>query len=378
LLTVIILIILFIAIIFVVVRLRKGKGKFPLFEFYSRGRKEGFSFKEIGFLKQIAIQNKLEKPQSIYWSTRQLDRCLRPALQKINSDEDMSPAFKMEMTNKLLDLRKKAEFNLPKYHKRIHDTSAILPRQKLIIKDNQYGTFVSWVIENNRRYLVTSQPSGQKDSEALSWVGRKVRIYIWRQDDAGYEFESKVQEQIPHEEYPLIYLQHSQKLERNQQRKSVRVETRLNAKFFPVILSTAEGAQRPVISERGHAAKIIDLSESGCAMLAGKGLKKNTRLKIDFLLTDTKRIVVLGVVVNISKTGDERVSRYHIMFTRIGPQSRNNILLYVYNIFGEREDEDEQRRVKRVVPLTQRRTDETDGLPSPDEAQAEPVSSNDT
>jgi len=349
LVTIIALAMVFIIVLVVVLLLRGGKKKFPFFEFYSRGRKEGFSFKEIGFLKQIAIQNKLEKPQAIYWSTRQLDRCLRPALRKINADENMSPGYKLQMTNKLLELRKKAEFNLPKYHKRIRDTSAILPRQKLVVREHKYGTFHSWVIENNRRYLVITQPSGQKASEALRWTGRKVSVYFWRQEDAGYEFDSKVQEQIEHEEYPLLYLQHSQKLERKQKRESVRIETRINAKFFPVIVPAGQGAPKAVVSERGHSAKIVDLSESGCAMLAGRGLKKNTRLKIDFLLTDTKRIVVLGIVINISGTGDERVKRYHIMFTKIGPKSRNNILLYIYNIFGEREDDEEQKKRKLKI-----------------------------
>ncbi len=347
---VIILVVVFIIIFIVVLRLRIGKNKFPFFEFYSRGRKEGFNLKEIGFLKRIAIQNKLEKPQSIYWSTRQLDRCLRPAIQKINADENMSAAAKLAIVDKLLELRKKAEFNLPKYHKRIRDTSAILPRQKLIIKDTTYGSFVSWVIENNRRYLVVSQPSGQKASEGLKWTGRKILVNFWRQDDAGYDFETKVQEQISHEEYPMLYLQHSVKLARRQLRQSVRIDTRLNAKFFPVISSLSEGVTKPVISQKGHAAKIVDLSETGCAMLAGRGLKKNSRLKIDFFLTDAKRIVVLGIIINISKTADDRVRRYHIMFTRIGPQSRNNILIYVYNIFGEREEEDEKMR-KRVVSV---------------------------
>jgi c-di-GMP-binding flagellar brake protein YcgR len=129
----------------------------------------------------------------------------------------------------------------------------------------------------------------------------------------------------------------------------VRIETRINAKFFPVIVPAGEGAPKAVVSERGHSAKLIDLSETGCAMLAGRGLKKNTRLKIDFLLTDTKRIVVLGIVVNISNTGDERVKRYHVMFTKVGPKSRNNILLYVYNIFGEREEEDNRKRRKLKI-----------------------------
>ena len=347
--TIVALAVIFIIVLFVVLRLRGSRKRFPFFEFFSRGRKEGFSFKEIGFLKQIAIQNKLEKPQAIYWSTRQLDRCLRPAIRKINANEDMTPGYKLQMINKLLDLRKKAEFNLPKYHKRIRDTSALLPRQKLIVREHKYGTFHSWVVENNRRYLVITQPSGQKASETLRWTARKVSVYFWRQDDAGYEFDSKVQEQIEHEEYPLLYLQHSQKLERKQKRESVRIETRISAKFFPVIVPAGEGAPKAVVSSRGHAAKMVDLSESGCAMLAGRGLKKNTRVKIDFLLTDTKRIVALGIVINVSSTGDERVKRYHIMFTKLGPKSRNNILIYVYNIFGEREEDDDRKRGKLKI-----------------------------
>jgi hypothetical protein len=57
---------------------------------------------------------------------------------------------------------------------------------------------------------------------------------------------------------------------------------------------------------------------------------------------------VLGVILNISKTSDERVRKYHIMFVRISPTSKNNILLYVYNIFGEREEDDQEKKAQKV------------------------------
>lgn len=351
----IILFVIFVIVIVVILRLRGGGKRFPVYEFYSRGRKEGFTFKEIGFIKKIAVQNKLEKPQSIFWSTRQLDRCLRPAISKINADEEMAPAYKLRMINKLLELRKKAEFNLPRYQKRIRDTNALLPRQKLLIRDKTYGTFISWVVENNRRFLVISQPRGQKASQNLNWTGRKISVDFWRQEDAGYSFDTKVQEQITHEEYPLLYLQHSTKLARTQKRSSVRVETNIRARFFPVVYSSAEGSKKAFISKKGHSARIMDLSETGCAMIAGRGMKKNDRFKIDFFITEEKRIIALGVIVNISKTGDERVRRYHILFTKIGHQSQNNILLYIYNIYGEREETDETKKKKKinVAPVKQ-------------------------
>lgn len=342
-----VLIIIFIVIIFLLVRLKGGGKRFPWYEFYSRGRKEGFSFREINFLRKIVIENKLEKPQSIFWSTKQLDKCLRPAIRKINSDEDLDESYKIYMITKLLELRKKAEFNLPKYKKRIRETTALLPRQKLIVKDKEYGTYISWVIEVARKYLVVSKPSGQSGWEGLKWKGRRIGVYFWRYDDAGYYFETKVLEDISHEEYPLLYIAHSNDLKRMQKRSSVRVNTRLNARFYPIVQTAIEGATKVFVSKRGHNGKILDLSEGGCCMAAGKGLKKNARLKIEFFLTGEKKIVALGTIINVSKTGDERVRKYHIMFNKLSPVSRNNILLYVFNIFGEREEPEDKSR-KRV------------------------------
>jgi c-di-GMP-binding flagellar brake protein YcgR len=320
-------------------RFRGGKNRFPFYEFFSRGRREGFSFKEIRFLKRIAIQNRLEKPQSIFWSTSQLDRCLRPAILKIKADEKMDEKNKLSMITKLLELRKKAEFNLPKYQKRIRDTTALLPRQKLVIKESSYGTFVSWVIEINRKYLVVTQPSGQKGWETLEWRGKKVSVSFWRQEDAGYSFETRVQEQIAHEEYPLLYLAHSSSLSRDQLRKSVRVGTSIAVRFYSVLYSAETGVKKPYISKKLHVGKIIDLSESGCCMLAGRMLKKNDRVKLEFSITDVKKIVALGLIVNVSPTGDERVKKYHLLFVRISPTHRNNLSMWVYNIFGERPED---------------------------------------
>jgi len=339
-------------IIFVVIRFGgKGGKRFPWYEFYSLGRKEGFNFKEIRFLRRIVLQNKLEKPQSIFWATKQLDCCLRPSIQKIEKDEEIDENDKQDMISKLLGLRTKAEFSLPKYKKRIRETSSILPRQKLIIKEKNYGTFMAWVIEINRKYLVISKPSGQKGWEGLKWKGKKIGVYFWRQDDAGYFFETKVLEEITHEEYPLLYLAHSSNLQRLQKRKSIRVETNIRVRFSPIIKSPKEGEKKVFVSSKSYSGKIIDLSDTGCCMIAGKGLNKNERLKMDFFLTEDKQVIALGIIVNVSRTGDERVKKYHIMFLKINHASRNNILIYVYNIFGERkEDKEKSTHLPKSLP----------------------------
>jgi c-di-GMP-binding flagellar brake protein YcgR len=335
---------------FLVLRFRGGKERFPWYDFYSKGRREGFSFKEIGFLKNIAIQNRVEKPQSIFWSTKQLDRCLKPAILKINADEGMNPGYKLEMIDKLLDLRTKAEFNLPRYKKKIRDTLSLLPRQKIIVKDANYGTFTSWVVEITRKNIVITYPAGQKAAEALVWTGRKISVYFWRAEDAGYEFETRVLEQITHEEFPLLYISHSNSLQRKQMRKSARIEVSMRAQFSPIEVAKTEGGSKAYVSKRSYMGKIIDLSVGGCCMLAGRLLKKNDRLKLEFDITAEKRVVALGVIVGASNTGDDRVRKLHLMFVKMSMQSRHHVLLFVYNIFGEREEDLKERKRAAARP----------------------------
>ena len=135
-----------------------------------------------------------------------------------------------------------------------------------------------------------------------------------------------------------------------QNRKDIRVDTRLRARFKPIVFSLVNGDNRAVISQRVHTGNIIDLSATGCCMLAGKMLKKNDRVKLEFNLTRSKKIIALGLILNISKTADDKVRKHNIMFVKIGPTSKNNILLYVFNIFGERDLEEGTNRVEKTKP----------------------------
>ena len=54
---------------------------------------------------------------------------------------------------------------------------------------------------------------------------------------------------------------------------------------------------------------------------------------------------------HISNTNDDRVKKYHLMFQKIGPFSKNNILLYIYNIFGEREELEEKKKRVSFQPV---------------------------
>ncbi len=317
---------------------RGGQKPFPWHEFYKRGKYEDFTLREIILLKKITVYKKLEKPLSIFWSVQQLNRCLYTVINDINKDESLTPKKKKVTLDRLLVLRKKAELSSPKYKKRLRTTKDIPPRQKLVIRDKDYGIFISWVVENNRNLLVVLQPLGQKGWKSLNWNGRKIKGYFWNKDDAGYSFETGVLEQIPHEEYPVINLKHSERLTREQKRDSVRVGISIKARYNAMVYSTGKEKPKVSIAKTSSSGKIIDISETGCCMIGGRALNENDYLMMNFFLTEKKRVVAVGTVIKVSTLGDKDQRKYHIKFTKIGSNARNSILLYVYNIFGERED----------------------------------------
>lgn len=337
---------LFILASFLVLWFRGGQKPFPWYEFYTRGKQEGFTLREIILLKKIAVRKKLEKPLAIYWSTNQLNRCLYTVINDINSDDSLTKKKKLSILDKLLVLRKKAEFNSPKYKRRLRATKNIPPRQKLVIRDADYGTYMSWVVENSRNSLIITLPAGQEGWESLNWTSRKIGVYFWREDDAEYFFETRVQEQVSHTENPHLLLLHSDSLRRDQKRDSVRINTSIEAAFNTIVYSTEEGKKKVHITKSSISGKINNISATGCRFVAGKLLKENDFVKLEFYLTDKKRVVAVGCVVNVSGPEDQNLQESHLKFTKISIHARNNILLYVYNILGEREEEEEQYQRK--------------------------------
>jgi c-di-GMP-binding flagellar brake protein YcgR len=145
-------------------------------------------------------------------------------------------------------------------------------------------------------------------------------------------------EQIPHEEYPVINLKHSERLTREQKRDSVRVEISIKVRYNTMVYSTGKEKPKVLIEKTSSSGEIIDISETGCCMIGDRTLNENDYLLMKFSLTENKRVIAVGIVVKTSTLGEKGLRKYHIKFTKIGSNARNSILLYVYNIFGERED----------------------------------------
>jgi c-di-GMP-binding flagellar brake protein YcgR len=325
---------LFVAGFFLLRRL--GGSKFPWVQFYVRGKESGFTFKEINLLRKIAVDSQLQNPTSLFWSIKQLDRSIKNLILKYRTLGQENEEKSVRMVAKLLAFRKKVELSQPKYKVGIKSSRQITQHQRLRIMLPGAGPFFSSVVENLRRYMAFSYPQGPKIPPGFSWKGRKIGVYFFRQADAGYYFQTKVIHDFIEKKYPILHVAHSETLIRTQKRRSVRVDCNLPAMLYP-LRALGESDETPEASA-GLRSRIIDVSEDGAAILIGGKAKVGIIIKVQFLLGDSS-IILSGVVKNINYDQKKNRSLLHLQAQPLSQVMQNRVIEYVYNIFGEREEE---------------------------------------
>ncbi|MGD0726646.1 MAG: PilZ domain-containing protein [Spirochaetia bacterium] len=331
---VVLLAIAFLAVLAIILLRRAGGGKFPWLQFYLKGRESGFVFREINLLRRVAVEAKLDNPTALFWSIKQLDRSLKGTIIRYRSrSQEQDPEYNLLLA-KLFELRKRVEFDQPKYKLGIKSTRKLQPKQSLRITLPGIGPFGSIVVEILGRYLAVSYPQGPKLPEGFSWKNQKIGVYFWRTEDAGYFFQTKVLDDFFDKQYPILHILHSENLIRAQKRSSVRVEADIPAELFP--LKTIDGASETPEGARGLRCRLADLSEGGLAVLIGGKAKVGLPIKVQFSIGDNQ-VVMSGVVKGINFDQKKNRSLLHVQANPLSPTARNRVLTYVYNLFGERE-----------------------------------------
>ena len=343
------LVLVVIFIIGLLILRRMGGGKFPWIQFYVKGKESGFDFKEINLLRKVAVENHLPDPISLFWSIKQLDRSIRSLIVKFRArGQDNTEEF-VYFLSKLYEFRKRVEFDLPKYKLGIKTTRKISPQQGLKISLESGETFQSKVVENLRKYVAISYPQGPKMPLGFSWRGQRVNIYFWRPEDAGYMFQSKVLDDFIDKKYPIIHITHSDNLIRSQKRGSIRVDTNLPAHLYP--LRSIEAANEQEEKNPGLRCRLRDISEDGAAVLIGGRAKVGLPVKIQFTLSK-QATILCGVVKGLTFNQKKNQSILHIQATPPSLRTRNHILTFVYNVFGERDEESGMKKKKRLKSAT--------------------------
>ena len=194
-------------------------------QFYAKGKDSGFSFKEIELLKRLAVKSKLEDPATLFFSQKQLDNCISSLIKNLRLAGTEGDKENQDFLSKLYEFRKKIEMEKPRIKNGISNSRQISEGQNLRILVQNYGVYHSQVIKNTSGHLTISRPVNDKIPATFSWMGMKLSVYFWRSEDAGYVFDSEVQDEVFSKGISSLQISHSDALFRTQKRKSVRVHT---------------------------------------------------------------------------------------------------------------------------------------------------------
>ncbi|MDR1389716.1 MAG: PilZ domain-containing protein [Treponema sp.] len=308
-------------------------------QFFAKGKDAGFSFKEIELLRRLAVKCSLDDPSSLFWSQIQLDTCIRNMVRstRLAGGGDQST---QDFLSKLYDYRKKIEMEKPHIKNGITDTRQIEEGQTLRILADGKGVYPSKVVKNTGQYLTIARPNNPKLPVSFSWTGLKLSVYFWRDDDAGYVFDTDVQDEVFSKGTSALKLNHGESLFRTQKRSSIRIKTHKQAFLYKL-----EGDEPSYNIEMSPGLKsfVEDLSDTGAAVTIGGIAAQGMRVKIQFILNSTP-ICMSGTVRSLEHDEAQNRSLLHIEADPMPLEIRNHILGEVFGMLPE-EDTDLPFRV---------------------------------
>ena len=310
-------------------------------QFFAKGKDEGFSFKEIELLRQLAVKCNLEDPSSLFWSQSQLDMCIRTMVRGIRMAGESEEQGTQDFLSKLYDYRKRIEMNKPRNKNGISNSRQIGEGQILKILVAGTGVFKSQIIRNTSQYISISRPINNKNSSGTSWVGEKISVYFWREDDAGYVFDTVVQDEIFSKGITSLKIAHTESLFRTQKRKSIRIKMQKAAFLY---IAQENEPPHQLEMDPGLKCFLEDLSDSGCAVTVGGKAEAGLRVKIQFALANVP-ICMTGVVRSTSFREDTNRSVLRIEAETLPMETRNLILGEVFGMLPQDDEEELPFRV---------------------------------
>lgn len=304
--------------------------------FFTGGLDQRFLLSELFMLWKVAVICELEEPAAIYWSVPVLLKCISKVKAKSDSPDCPNSEEYRHLLTELYIFRTKLE-KLKDKKKGLDSTRSLSEKQALRVILPGMGVFSSEIV-NNARELIIKMPM-QKDCitvEGKNWVGKTVSVFLWREQDAMYSFDTEVRKSGMFLGKPVLFIEHSSNLIRSQKRNSIRAQCKIYGDLY--ILKEKIIDYNAVESVPGYRCLIEDISENGALIkIGGRGMP-NIRIRLQFKIDDTL-IDMFGIVHNVEFDEEANQSKLHFECVHIDPEMRNIILAYVYNIITESEKE---------------------------------------
>jgi c-di-GMP-binding flagellar brake protein YcgR len=169
----------------------------------------------------------------------------------------------------------------------------------------------------------------------FSWQGMRISVYFWRNDDAGYVFDTDILDEVYSKGHASQKIGHADRLIRTQKRKSIRVKMHKSA-FLYLLLGDEDPGRIEV--NPGLKCFLEDLSDTGCAVTIGGKAAVHLRVKIQFSL-DNQAVAISGTVRSIEFKEETNRSLLHIEADPLPLETRNHILGQVFGMLPEEEED---------------------------------------
>ena len=335
------LLVILILLIFFFLSRAKKEGGGNWLQFFAKGKEVGFNVKDMEQLRQLVSNNKIKDPVSIFTSGKQFEIVVRSMVKTVRlSGESGDPAIQ-DFLSKLFDYFKKINMEAAEVQTRISTSRQITEGQQLKILVAGIGVFQSEVIKNIGNYLTISRPVNSKVSASFQWGAAKISVYFWREDDAGYVFDTDVVDEVFSKGISSLKVSHNDSLFRTQKRKSMRIKYRKPA--FLYLVNDADNPHR-LETSAGLRCMLEDISDSGCALLVHGQVSSGLRLKVQFSINRVP-ICIPATVRSVDYRSEKDVSVVHMEADPLPIGTRNHILCEVFNILPEDDDEELPFRV---------------------------------
>jgi len=309
--------------------------------FFAKGKEAGFTLREMEQLRQISVNCNIQDPAVIFKSLQKMELIIRSLIHAVRLSGEINDLPVQDFLSKLFDYCKKIEMEVVENKVRISTSRQIDEGQILRILVPNVGVFKSEVVKNYGNYVTISRPTNQKMSASMQWHGLKMSVYFWREDDAGYVFDSEVIDEVFSKGISSLKIEHNDSLFRTQKRKHLRVKVNKEAFLYLV-----KHNDSPHLLEKSPGLRCMmeDISESGCAYRVAGQATEGLRLKVQFSLNRIP-VCMPGTVRSVDYNREANISVVHMEADPLPIGIRNHILCEVFGLLPEEDEEELPFRV---------------------------------
>jgi len=321
--------------------------------FRREAKRMGLSGFSIDMLENLVRMCKVKQPLLVFSSASLLDDTLKKGLYSLDNSRDLTDEERENRRATIFHIKQTIERNARKGAV-LRSTNSLRPGQLLTITPEGAAAYSSKVISNMKDFLTVSAPAQPAGTDTRWMRGTKLSVYLWRDNDAGYSFVSKVLGYDTVKAVPSVLIQHSRTLRREQRRRNRRREIMRQCFYYPIrIVETGQGRklERKASVEQNMRTLgiVVDLSAGGCAVQTMNPFDRGKLTMVEFDIDRKAPIRAFGKVIHVHRKKG-RGGIMHIMFTRVTRQYLNRISEFVYDFSRPTTTAQVRQQMDRAVP----------------------------